>query len=97
MIRKLIRVLTVLVVAAAWPGGLVLASAELYQQHCAACHGDEGEGGHGGGGSLARMTDIDVVVLRVGNGLNLMPAFATTLTPEEILDVSTYVVEELPH
>jgi mono/diheme cytochrome c family protein len=69
----------------------------LYNGACAFCHGPEGEGGPGGGLPLVNATDLDVVMQHVRNGLNAMPPFGAALTPEQIQDVSAYVVAELPH
>ena len=69
----------------------------VYEATCAFCHGLQGEGGLGGGISLFSATNIEVVMDRVRNGLEIMPGFGGSLTEEEIQDVSAYVVEELPH
>ena len=69
----------------------------VYESTCAFCHGPQGEGGLGGGISLFSATNIEVVMERVRNGLEIMPGFGGSLTEEEIQDVSAYVVEELPH
>ena len=69
----------------------------LYDGACAFCHGAQGEGGHGGGLPLAASTDLAAVMQQVRGGLNTMPPFGGAFTPEEIQDVSAYVVEELPH
>jgi len=69
----------------------------LFDGACAFCHGAQGEGGHGGGVPLTAATDLEAVMLQVANGLNNMPPFGAALTPDEVQDVSTYVVGELPH
>jgi len=69
----------------------------VFESTCAFCHGLQGEGGLGGGVSLFSATNLEVVMDRVRNGLEIMPGFAGSLTEEEIQDVSAYVVEELPH
>ncbi len=68
--------------------------AELYRQTCLPCHGDDGRGGHGGGSPLDTLDAIDTVRAIVGNGLNDMPPFGAALTPQQILDVSAWVMEE---
>ena len=68
----------------------------LYNAACTFCHGPVGEGG-AGGVTLTNATNLAAVMQQVREGLNAMPPFGAALTPEEIQDVSTYVVEELPH
>ena len=46
---------------------------------------------------MTASTDLDAVIQQVRDGLNTMPPFGGALTPEEIQDISAYVVEELPH
>jgi quinohemoprotein ethanol dehydrogenase len=69
----------------------------IFDETCALCHGNAGEGGHGGGAPLAAATDLAMVAQRVAQGFNAMPPFAATLSPEQIQDVAAYVVERLPH
>ena len=69
----------------------------LYDGVCAFCHGTDGEGGHGGGVPLDASTNLAVVMQRVRDGFDAMPSFGVVLTPAEILDVSSYIVEDLPH
>jgi alcohol dehydrogenase (cytochrome c) len=69
----------------------------LFEGACAFCHGSAGEGGHAGGVPLLAATDLETVMRRVTEGFNAMPPFGGTLSPEEIHDVSAYVVEDLPH
>jgi quinohemoprotein ethanol dehydrogenase len=67
----------------------------LFGQVCAACHGDDGKGGHTGGAPLDGVTDLAVAIQTVTAGRNTMPPFRTAFTPEEIRDVSAYVVGTL--
>jgi alcohol dehydrogenase (cytochrome c) len=67
--------------------------AELYQQTCLPCHGEDGRGGHGGGLPLNSLTDIEQVLGIVDAGRNAMPPFNAALTPQQILDVSAYVLD----
>ena len=60
-----------------------------------ACHGEQGEGGHGGGPSLQAQRNRLVVLQAVSEGRNSMPALGTTLTAEQIRDVAAYVSERL--
>jgi alcohol dehydrogenase (cytochrome c) len=68
----------------------------LYNAACTFCHGDLGEGG-AGGVALTNATNLAAVMQQVREGLNAMPPFGAALTPEQIHDISTYVVEDLPH
>ncbi len=68
----------------------------LYDAACTFCHGDVGEGG-AGGVALTNATNLAAVMRQVREGLNAMPPFGAALTPEQIHDIGSYVVEELPH
>jgi mono/diheme cytochrome c family protein len=59
------------------------------------CHGEQGEGGHGGGPTLKTLKSAAVVLQTVSEGRNAMPAFGATLTPVQIRDVAGYVSEKL--
>jgi alcohol dehydrogenase (cytochrome c) len=81
--------------AAAGPGNAD-DGATVYTNACLACHGEQGEGGHGGGPTLQAMKNRAVVLQIVSEGRNAMPAFgAGTLTAQQIRDVATYVSERL--
>jgi alcohol dehydrogenase (cytochrome c) len=67
----------------------------LFTQNCAVCHGDDGKGGHTGGAPLDKVRDLDAAIATVVNGRNNMPPFRGAFTPEQIRDVSVYVVEAL--
>jgi mono/diheme cytochrome c family protein len=68
----------------------------LFTQACAVCHGDDGKGGHTGGAPLDRVRDLDAAIQTVTSGRNTnMPSFRSAFTPEQIRDVSAYVVEAL--
>jgi quinohemoprotein ethanol dehydrogenase len=68
----------------------------LFTQTCAVCHGDDGKGGHTGGAPLDSVRDLDAAIQTVTNGRNTnMPSFRSAFTPEQIRDVSAYVVETL--
>jgi glucose dehydrogenase/cytochrome c553 len=73
-----------------------LAAGEVvYNSMCAACHGEEGRGGHGGGISLANVDSTELVISIVNQGRNRMPALSAALSPEQLRDVSAYVASEL--
>ncbi len=67
----------------------------LFKQTCAICHGDDGKGGHTGGAPLDRVTDLAAAIQTVTDGRNNMPPFRSAFTPEQIRDVSGYVVQTL--
>ncbi len=67
----------------------------VFEQSCSGCHGPSGQGGHGGGPSLAAMTNRTTVTRIVTAGRNEMPAFIGLLSADEIRDVSAFVAESL--
>jgi alcohol dehydrogenase (cytochrome c) len=70
----------------------LVAGQKLYQRTCVFCHGTEGKGDHGGG-PLGDLKDFAAAMVTVTDGRNDMPPFRAVLTPEQIRDVSAYVVE----
>jgi quinohemoprotein ethanol dehydrogenase len=68
---------------------------QIYKQACALCHGADGKGGHGVGAPLVGLKDLAAVTQTVTAGRNGMPPFRSSFTPEQIRDVSAYVVERL--
>ncbi len=68
---------------------------QLYEQACVICHGADGKGGHGGGAPLVAVKDVAAAIQTVTAGRNNMPPFGATFTPEQIRDVTTYVVEAI--
>ena len=73
----------------------VAAGERLYRQACDVCHGESGDGGHGGGASLKGLRDLAATIQTVTAGRNQMPPFAASFTPEQIRDVSAYIVQVL--
>lgn len=67
----------------------------VFQSTCSACHGPKGEGGHGGGISLASANDYDMVVGVISKGRNNMPALGAVFTPEQLRDVAGFVSSTL--
>src|SRR5687768_2273282 len=65
---------------------------QLYTQACVVCHGEDGKGGHGVGAPLASLTDLAATIRTVSSGRNSMPPFSATFTPEQVREVSAYVV-----
>jgi alcohol dehydrogenase (cytochrome c) len=71
------------------------AGAAVFTTACVACHGEQGEGGHGGGPTLQAQKNRSVVLQVVSEGRNAMPAFGAALSAEQIRDVATYVSERI--
>jgi mono/diheme cytochrome c family protein len=67
----------------------------VFNTACVFCHGEKGEGGHGGGPTLQQLRSAAVVLQVASEGRNAMPAFGTSLTPEQIRDVAAFVIERL--
>jgi quinohemoprotein ethanol dehydrogenase len=67
--------------------------AAVYTSACTFCHGENGEGGHGGGPSLDALASMGATIQVVNEGRGDMPPFAGALTPEQVRDVSAYVIE----
>ncbi len=105
------RIFATLLLAAALPAGAQIdsrpssANGELvpdmdnattiWDHACAACHGELGQGGIAGVPDIRNtVLSLSEIMLMVKTGRNTMPAFAG-FTPQELLDVSTYVKEEL--
>jgi mono/diheme cytochrome c family protein len=72
----------------------VVAGQRLYEQACVFCHGTDGKGDHGGA-PLDGVRDLAATIQTVTAGRNNMPPFRTAFTPEQIRDVSGYVIEVL--
>ena len=68
---------------------------QIYEQACVLCHGEDGKGGHGVGAPLVAVRDFAAAMQTVAAGRNTMPGFSAAFTPEQIRDVSVYVVETL--
>jgi quinohemoprotein ethanol dehydrogenase len=83
--------------AAAAAGPADLANGKrVFQDTCVICHGEDGRGGHGGGAPLDAVASLAAVLETVAAGRNSMPAFRDILSPEQIRDVASYVVDGLP-
>ena len=72
------------------------AGAQVFAHVCAACHGDEGRGGHGGGPDITSVVSPELVASTVISGKSTrMPGFSKSLTPWQIRDVSVFVAMKL--
>jgi quinohemoprotein ethanol dehydrogenase len=76
-------------------GGSAANGAPIFAQFCAACHGEEGAGGHGGGPNITQVASLELVANTVISGKNNMPPFAAALTFAQIRDVAAYVATQL--
>lgn len=76
-------------------GGNPAVGAHVFAQYCAACHGEEGKGGHGAGPNITKVVALELVANTVISGKNNMPPFAATLTFAEIRDVAAFVATQL--
>ena len=69
---------------------------ELFQQRCAACHGEDGGGASGPSlAGVADRLDRDEITRAVRYGRPGMPAWEGTLSDGEIDAVVTYVEDDL--
>jgi mono/diheme cytochrome c family protein len=66
----------------------------IYDNACAACHGETGQGGKDGGPALTGNTSLSQAMLVIHDGRNTMPAF-DVFTQQQLIDISTFVVERL--
>jgi cytochrome c oxidase cbb3-type subunit 3 len=81
--------------AVSFKGGNASAGAQVFAQVCAACHGEEGRGGHGGGPDITKVDAPELVASTVVSGKNTMPPFAGSLTFAQIRDVAAFVASQL--
>jgi quinohemoprotein ethanol dehydrogenase len=70
---------------------------EVFSEQCSVCHGADGLGGNGGPDltTMPKAKEQKGAEEQVANGGGGMPAFAGTLSEEEIADVAAYVVETI--
>ncbi|HEY2478785.1 MAG TPA: PQQ-binding-like beta-propeller repeat protein [Solirubrobacterales bacterium] len=84
---------------AAEAGGAPNAEAgkEVFAENCSTCHGADGKGGNGGPDltTLPKSHEQKGSEEQVENGGGGMPPFKGLLSPEEIANVSAYVVEDI--
>jgi mono/diheme cytochrome c family protein len=75
------------------PSGSEAAGEEIFLAQCGACHtlADAGTTGSIGPDLDSSQPSTELVVDRVTNGQGAMPAFADTLSEEQIADVAAYV------
>jgi quinohemoprotein ethanol dehydrogenase len=67
----------------------------LYKQACVVCHAPDGKGNHGAGVPLVALKDLEATIRTVTAGRDEMPPFGGTFTPDQIRDISAYVIQVL--
>jgi mono/diheme cytochrome c family protein len=67
----------------------------LYAEACIACHGEAGDGGHGGGPTLLGGLELESIRAVAADGRNSMPAFGRVYSNADLNDVASYVLEVL--
>jgi len=67
----------------------------LYRISCQVCHGEDGLGGHNNGMPLNNLESVQAAFAVLTTGRNNMPNFNGALTPEQLRDVSAFVVDRL--
>ena len=73
-------------------GADIDAGRSIYAMNCAQCHGENLEGGHGGGPALAGFRSFPGAVGVIVSGRNRMPPFSSVLSATEVRDVSAFLV-----
>ncbi len=66
---------------------------EIYTTTCVVCHGESGKGGSHGGPALTRALTRDAIANVVTRGRNDMPPFGSALSPQQLNDLSAYVLQ----
>lgn len=67
----------------------------IWDNACSACHGELGQGVDGAGSDIRNsILSLSQIMLVVKTGRNTMPPFSG-FTQQELLDIGTYVKEEL--
>lgn len=65
---------------------------DLYEHHCARCHGTDGARGMFGAKNLQKSLLPDTAIaLQIRTGKRIMPSFKKKLTPDQINEVSAYI------
>jgi quinohemoprotein ethanol dehydrogenase len=67
----------------------------LYAQACLACHGEAGDGGHGGGPPLIGGISPTLMLTVTRDGRNAMPGFGSAYSTDELDDIGAYIREVL--
>lgn len=65
---------------------------DLYEHHCARCHGTDGSRGMFGAKNLQKSLLADTAIaLQIRNGKRIMPSFKKKFTPYQINELSAYI------
>jgi quinohemoprotein ethanol dehydrogenase len=70
---------------------------ESYTTACVVCHGVNGKGGTHGGPAFTPALTREAIVNVVSHGRNDMPPFGAALSPDQMQDLSAYVLELAAH
>jgi alcohol dehydrogenase (cytochrome c) len=65
---------------------------EIYSTTCVVCHGESGRGGSHGGAPLTTSLTRESIVNTVTRGRNDMPGFGSALSPDQLTDLTGYVL-----
>jgi quinohemoprotein ethanol dehydrogenase len=68
---------------------------EVYRRTCEPCHGPTGQGGHGEGAPLKTGLTAASVVSIATTGRKDMPSFRGVLSAQELVDVASFITEQL--
>jgi mono/diheme cytochrome c family protein len=66
---------------------------EIYTKTCVVCHGENGKGGTHGGAPFTPKLTHDSVVAVLTRGRNDMPPFGSALSPEQLEDLTAWVLD----
>jgi quinohemoprotein ethanol dehydrogenase len=66
---------------------------EIYTTTCVVCHGENGKGGSHGGAPLTPALNREAITNVVARGRNDMPPFGSALTPQQLNDLTAYVLQ----
>jgi quinohemoprotein ethanol dehydrogenase len=65
---------------------------EIYSTTCVVCHGESGKGGSHGGAPLTTALTRESIMSTVAHGRNDMPPFGSALSPDQLADLTGYVL-----
>ena len=68
---------------------------QIYAEACVACHGEAGDGGHGGGPTLVGGLPAETIVAVASAGRNTMPGFGRVYSEADMKDVASYILQVL--
>jgi alcohol dehydrogenase (cytochrome c) len=68
---------------------------QVYAEACVACHGEAGDGGHGGGPTLVAGLPAETIIAVSQTGRNTMPAFGRAYSEADLRDVAGYILNVL--